>query len=66
MTRRQLEQIRPWAEPVDGVTMPADVGYKPPILLVTNGYLRHVVDNFYELTEKGAREIEALRVGGPR
>lgn len=66
MTRRQLEQIRPWADPVDGKIHATDVGYAPPRGLVRAGYLRKVVDNFYIVTEKGLRELEALRTGGPR
>lgn len=67
MTRRQLEQIRPWADLMNGrIAHATSVGYKPPAGLVRAGYLAHVVDDFYILTPKGAHEIEELRTGSPR
>lgn len=61
MTRRELEQIRPW---LDSERRPTDDGSVPSVGLKRKGYVRHVIDGFYELTEKGQQEAEQL-IGRP-
>ena len=56
MTRAEFEQLRPWH---DG--LPTDPGFRPQRALVRKGYLRKVVDNFWELTDKAREEIAQIR-----
>lgn len=58
MTEEQFTELRDYT---DG--MPLSVGAKPSSSLIRNGWLRHVVDDFYEITPKGQEAFDRLRRG---
>lgn len=53
MTNRQMEQIWPWRS-----GLPTDIlGCKPPPSLISSGYITHVRENFYLITDIGMAEL---------